>query len=166
MQNFYKTYGPLLMGLMLLSIGSNAQAVRLSVNNWNETLNASDLVFANEAGSDLNSTVETASDFSLMEIRNVGVSRAWKITVSKQDINWNVNLLPAVIRSGLNEIDAGLGVTSGSTSYVQVTDVAQDYIFGTGEVTNIELGFRVQGISLALPAQYYQTRIVFTLFGE
>ena len=157
--------------LLLIFCGSTlkGQIIRSQTQNWNQTFSGTDLTTSNEAGEDLNSSVETASNFNMLDIAGLAPGKNWKVTVSKQDINWSSGFIPSIQRTG-NGTPCGTcsGVNTGSsvTGYLQVTDAEQNFIFGSGNVSNISLQFRITGLTLAVPAQNYSTRIVFTLYGE
>ncbi len=154
---------------LLWSYSSRAQAIRLQKNNWFEVLNASDLTISGEAGSDLNPTLETSTNYNQLDIRNLGSTINWKVTVSKRDINWPSAFMPFVIRNSNGTSCGGCtGINTGTSvsGYIQITNLEQDFIYGTGRVDDIDLQFKIEGITLAVSAQNYQTEIVFTLYGD
>jgi len=157
------------LAMLLSCISSYGQAIRLQKNNWYKAFNATDLSLSGEAGSDYNPTLETSANFNQLDIRNVGDARNWKVTVSKRDINWPGTFVPYVIRNSNGApCPSCAGVNNGSSisGYLQITNIEQDFIFGAGRVDNIDLQFKIEGISLAAGAQNYQTEIIFTLYGD
>jgi hypothetical protein len=60
----------------------------------------------------------------------------------------------------------GVNGAASPSAYIAISAVETDYIFGTGEVTGIDLQFRVEGLSLTVPAASYSTEIVYTLYGD
>lgn len=147
----------------------NGQIIRSQTDKWSTDLDGDDLVDANEAGSDLNSTLETSSTFNQLDIAGINPTTTWKVTVSKEDINWTSTFIPSVQRTSIGSpcgSCAGVNIGTSSVGYVQVTDIEQDFIFGAGVVNNIDLQYKIDGITLAVDADTYQTRIVFTLYGD
>lgn len=147
----------------------NAQLVISQVSNWQEDLDQTDLAIPDEAGSDLNSVLESSSNYNQFDILNVADSQDWKITVSKSDINWPGAFLPYVQFTTTGTpcgSCAGVNVGTSVSGYLQITGIEQDFILGSGEVTGIDVQFKVEGISLTVDADNYSTEIIFTLFGD
>lgn len=154
---------------VMLGFFSNAQVIRSQTDKWESDLDGNNLTIPNEAGTDLESTVETTSNYNLVDVAGISPTTGWKITVSKEDITWNALLLPSIQRTGIgSKCGPCLGVNLGTSTigYTQITDAEQDFIFGEGNVTDIPLQYKIDGISLAVPAAQYQTVIVFTLYGD
>ena len=104
-----------------------------------------------------------------MDIAGISPSTGWKITVSKEDINWPSSFIPSAQRTSIGAACgtcSGVNIGTSVTGYIQITDLEQDFIFGEGTVNNIDLQYRIDGISLAVDADTYQTRVVFTLYGD
>ncbi len=155
--------------ILFISWQARAQLVISQVSNWQEDLDATDLSTPEEAGMDLNGTLETTSNFNQFDILNVATSQDWKITVSKSDINWPGAFIPYVQRTSNGTpcgTCSGVNIGGSVTGYLQITNLDQDFILGTGEVTDIDVQFKVEGISLTVDADNYSTEIIFTLFGD
>ena len=155
--------------LVMFSTQVNGQLVISQVSNWQEDLDATDLLTPEEAGEDLNPVLQTVANYNQLDILNVASTQNWKITVSKSDINWPAAFLPYVQRTS-NGIPcgtcSGVNTVTSPSGYLQITNLEQDFIFGSGEVTNIDVQFRVTGISLTVDADNYSTEIIFTLYGD
>ena len=155
--------------LVVCSWQMKGQLVISQVSNWQEDLDATDLSTPEEAGADLNSTLETVANYNQLDILNVATTQDWKITVSKSDINWPAAFIPYVQRTS-NGVPcgtcSGVNTITSPTGYMQVTNLEQDFVFGSGEVTDIDVQFRVTGISLTVDADNYSTEIIFTLYGD
>lgn len=169
--SIYKTkYLTLFFAICLLCGPSGwSQVVSLQLSAWTTQLDGTNLTIPSEAGADLNPTIETVSNFNNLSVQNVTDALNWKITISKQDLNWTSSFLPSVQRTSDGTpcgTCAGVNTGKSITGYLQVTDIEQDFLFGTGSVQNINLQFKVDGISLAVPAQNYQTRVIFTLYQD
>lgn len=146
-----------------------AQVIRSQVDRWENDMDGNNLSIPNEAGTDLVSTVESTASFNLIDVGGISPSTGWKITVAKEDITWNVLLIPSIQRTGNGNpcgICAGVNIGTSTVGYAAITDAEQDFIFGAGNVSNIPLQFKIDGISLAIPAGRYQTVIVYTLYGD
>lgn len=158
-----------LCAIVLCSLQVSGQLVISQLSNWREDLDATDLSTPEEAGMDLNGTLETVNNYNQFDILNVASTQDWKITVSKSDINWPGAFIPYVQRTS-NGIPCGActGVNTGISvsGYLQITNLEQDFIFGTGEVTDLDVQFKVEGISLTVDADNYSTEVMFTLFGD
>ena len=78
----------LILAFVVSATSADAQLVISQLSNWQEDLDATDLATPEEAGEDLNPTLETASNYNQLDILNVASTQDWKITISKSDINW------------------------------------------------------------------------------
>lgn len=155
--------------LFISASTASAQLVVSQVSTWKKDVDAADLSIPNEAGADLNSTVETSPNFNQLDIRNLADAKGWKISVSRQDINWPAAFTLSVKRTS-NGIPcvtcAGVNTGSSVSGYIPLGTLEQDFIFGNGEVSNIGLQFKIDGISLVVDAQSYSTEIMYTLYGD
>tara|TARA_R110002072_G_scaffold64924_8_gene161094 strand:+ start:1517 stop:2020 length:504 start_codon:yes stop_codon:yes gene_type:complete len=154
---------------LLFAFGSQAQVIRSQTEKWENDLDGNNLSTPNEAGTDLESTLETVASFNLIDVAGISPTTGWKITVAKEDISWNGLLIPSIQRTGIGNkcgSCSGVNVGTSTTGYTVITDAEQDFIFGEGNVSDIPLQYKIDGISLAIPAARYQTVIVFTLYGD
>lgn len=155
--------------MLLCSLQMDAQLVISQLSNWQEDLDATDLLTPEEAGEDLNPTLQTVANYNQLDILNVASTQDWKITVSKSDINWPAAFVPYVQRTS-NGIPCGtctgVNTVTSPAGFLQITNLEQDFVFGSGEVTNIDVQFRITGISLTVDADNYSTEIIFTLYGD
>ncbi len=158
--------------LLLLSMLPEAvlgQVIISTTSTHTESLDETSLNTPSEAGEDLLNIVETLSNFNQLSIKNVKKSQQWKVAVSRRDINWpaafsiyirrNSNGTPC---SGCTGINTGLS----PTIYVPINLLESDFIYGNGEVGNIDVQVKVEGISLTVDAQAYSTEIIYTLYGD
>lgn len=165
-------YSKIWIGMLLAFVSaqfSYGQVVTVSVNNWMETIDENDLTVPLEAGYDIDPVIETSTNYNQLDVLNVANAKDWKITVSRRDINWPGALTLSVKRTSLGTPCMGCAGVDGSTSpatYVPVTGADQDFIFGTGEVNNVNIQMRIEGLSLTIDADTYSTEIIYTLFGD
>lgn len=152
------------------SIDICAQQIVSSTFNYREVINAADLTTPNEAGSNLNSSIETSAAFTRLDIRNIGSTQGWKVVISRQDITWNNALTIFIQRTSDGSPCVTCdGVTSSISplnTYIPLQAIQTDFIYGKGEVTGIDLQVRVDGLSVLLPVDNYRTEIMYTLYGE
>ena len=163
-------YTGLFLSFMLLcQWEARAQVVITQVTTWRSNIDEAQFSIPDEAGSDINGTIESAANYNQLDILNLANTQGWKVTVSKQDINWPASFIPYLQRTS-NGMPcgtcSGINSLSSYTGYMQITNMEQDFIFGSGEVSDIDIQFRIEGLSLAVDAQNYTTEIIFTLYGE
>ncbi len=158
-----------LCGSFFLCSTASAQVIISSQTNWRESINENSLATPSEAGSDLTSVIETTTDFNLLNIQNVANTTNWKVSISRQDINWPSAFTLQVRRNSSGLACAGcsgLNLAKSPSSYLTIVPLETDFIFGTGEVTGIELQFKLSGLSLTVEANSYSTNVVYTLYGD
>lgn len=159
----------MLLVVIGIQIPMSAQIIRSQTSKWSNDLDGGNLTTVNEAGADLNSTLETTSNFNRVDVAGISTTQGWRVTVSKIDISWPAAFIPSVQRTSTGTpcgTCAGVNTGTSVTGYLQVTDVEQNFIFGTGTVNDINIQFKIDGITLAVPAGTYQTTVVFTLYGD
>jgi hypothetical protein len=114
-------------------------------------------------GSDLVSDYESGlGRFHLSVIGSTGAEDTWRVDVSRTYANW-----PEGIKLFLRRID-GSGtssgvITSGGTLYQEATTVPSSFCTGRGDVSDIDLMFKISGISLHIPPGVYSTSVIFTV---
>jgi hypothetical protein len=81
----------------------------------------------------------------------------YQVLVEKSDINWDPNLTVSVVRTGGNNVNGGL-------SFIPITNTPQLFYNGTGNSGVVNYQYRVEGVSVLIPADTYSTDIVFTFF--
>lgn len=156
----------LYIAFSLCTIGAHGQILVSSTVNHREDIDAEDLATANEAGEDLVPNIESISNFTQLDIYNVALTKNWKVTVSRQDINWHPSLSLYIKRTGSGSPE-GTGVNPGSPAgYLEITSFEEDFIIGQGVVTGIECQIQIQGLSVTLPVDAYSTDVIYTLYGD
>ncbi len=155
--------------LMLGGGLTQAQVVIVSVSNHREDIDENDLTVPLEAGYDLEPMVETSASFNKLDVLNMAKSKDWKVTVSRRDINWAAALTVSVKRNSTGTPCSGCaGVNTGlsPSTYIPLSLGEQNFIYGTGEVSGIDIQMRIQGLSLTIDADTYATEIIYTLYGD
>lgn len=169
MKKLLKHILPLFGLLIFLQTEVQGQLVISQVSTWRQSLDASNLSIPDEAGADLNPVLETPTNFNQLDILNMAASQGWKITVSKQDMNWPSAFVPYLQRTddGIPcATCSGVNTFMSVPGYMEITDMEQDFIYGAGEVTDIDIQFKVEGLSLAVDAENYATEVIFTIYGD
>ena len=125
-----------------------------------------------EAGMDYTSTV-TSSSGPTVDISHKngwakwGGTFNWKVYINKADLYWNQSLEIQVRRSGDGTGGSWFNnFISGGTNFQTVTNVP-NYFFNGGAVRNdVPIEFRINNISVLIPADSYETTIYFTIYDN
>ena len=155
--------------LMLICGIAQAQVVIVSVSNYREDVDENDLTVPLEAGYDLEPMIETSASFNQLDVLNVAKSKDWKVSVSRRDVNWPGALTLSVKRTSTGTACmgcSGVNVGLSPSTYIPLTAAEQNFIYGTGEVTGINIQMRIQGVSLTIDADTYSTEVIYTLYGD
>ena len=136
------------------------QALDITVTgSWSRTIDALDL--QSGAGSDLNSSYESAADAVSINISaTTGASDAWRVDVRKTDTNWHNNFYLYVQRTSDG---TGSGSISGGGSYQEITDTDQSFFSGSGDRSDIDFQLKLTGVSLQISPDTYTTTIYYTV---
>lgn len=159
----------LFLFFVLRGLPVSGQLVISQMTTLSEDLEAADLSIPDEAGADLQSSFVSAPDFNQLDILNMASSQGWKISVSRRDINWPAAFVPYIQRTSSGVpcgTCAGVNPVTSVNGYLQITSMEQYFIYGTGEVTGIDVQFKVEGISLSVQADSYSTEVIFTIYGD
>ena len=114
------------------------------------------------AGQNYSPEIESTSNAVLMSITGFKNKDNWSVTVNKSDANWDTGVAVYVKRTTAG---TGLGTVSGGTTYLQVLNTPQTFVTGTGKhVSDINLQYKLNGISVELEATTFYTDIVYTLY--
>lgn len=131
--------------------------------NWTVTAPSASI---SDAGNNYGSSIlESVSNQVVFSITG-GSLTSYTIQVSRIDADWSNQLSIFVRRTGTGT-GGILGSINGGTNYQQVTTFPQFFFNGSlgfsNNRSNIPVQFRIDGISVLLPAKTYATTIVFTL---
>ena len=111
-----------------------------------------------EAGSDLNPIYTTSP--SLINI-SLNTRRRYRISIRKNDTNWDNTLTLHVRRTG-SGIGTRGGRISGGTNYIQLTDFNQTFFEGRRSRSNIPIQYEFRNITVLVPADGHTTAVVYT----
>jgi hypothetical protein len=147
--------------MLVLLFLTEAEGIDISATGgWTETVNSSDLVSG--AGSNLIVTYESATNATIVSITNC-LSRFdnWRVDVRRVDGgNWHANFTLSVRRTSNG---TGLGSISGGLSYIGITTTDSQFFSGRGNRSNINLQYRLTGMSVSISPKNYSTTVVFTV---
>lgn len=157
------------IGMVLFLGTAKGQIIISTLSSHVQSIDENNLNVPGEAGSDIASQITTASNFNQLDILNMGTTRQWKVSVSRYDIHWPAAFSLSVKRTS-NGIAcggcAGINLGASPAGFVTINLSETDFIFGSGEVVDINLQFQISGLSLTVPADSYMTEIVYTLYGD
>lgn len=138
--------------LLLISFLS-AQSIRVT-GEWNYTIPSNDIM---EAGEDFSGTYESNLNQVYIDIE---YNRSWRVYVNKNNIDWNDDIRLAVKRTG-----DGIGSRriQGGKNYKVIRNSSNYFFRGERDRFYIPLQYRIQNISVLMPANTYVVEIVYTL---
>lgn len=116
-----------------------------------------------KAGEDYSLETESKQDVAKLDIKKLKKQAYWRVTVCKNDINWDNQVKVYVRRTNSG---SGNGTVWGCTNYTQIRNMPITVLQGQGALSNIYLQYKLDGISLAVPANTYYTDIVYTLYEQ
>jgi hypothetical protein len=128
-----------------------------AVGVWSTSLTASDL--AAGAGSDLRSPIEGAAGHVALTISNTA-GASWTVTVRNDSVLWpaGVHISVRIASTG-----SGAGSVSGGGAYLALDGAAQTLLSGTGDRADVQLQFKLDGVSVRNSFGNYSANIVYTL---
>lgn len=144
--------------IVLLSFISPAHASDLSAAGiWSTSLTASDL--AAGPGSDLRSPVESAAGQVALTISNTA-GGSWTVTVRDDGALWpaGVHISVRIASTG-----SGSGSVSGGGAYLALGGAAQTLLSGTGDRADVQLQFKLDGVSVRNSLGNYSANIIYSL---
>lgn len=123
--------------------------------DWNFTVPAD----VTEAGLDIKNNYDSAVNQMYMDIEH---NSLWKVTMQRYDIEWNDNFNYKVRRTGNGT--AGKGQIEGGEKWKEIkNDKADKFFTGENTILNIPFQYKIEGVSVIIPAYMYSTDIIFTL---
>ena len=147
------------IGLMLLgAFQASAQEIRIR-GDVEFTYKYSKI----KAGQNYSLETEGKQDGVTMDIRKLKRNSYWAVTVYKSDINWDNSVKIFARRTNRG---SGNGYTWGFTNYTRIRNMPQTVMQGYGMLNNIYLQYKLRGISIDLPADTYNTDIIYTLYEK
>jgi len=124
--------------------------------DWNFTVPPSEYT---EAGEDIGGNYESAVNQMYMNIES---NDKWEVSVQRYDISWNDDFLYAVRRTG--DGVSGKSKIKGGTDWKEIKDGISEKLFeGEKTILSIPFQYKIDGVSVTIPAYVYSTEVVFTI---
>ncbi|MBU2651925.1 MAG: hypothetical protein KKA81_13430 [Bacteroidetes bacterium] len=155
----------LLWALTIVTLSVQGQGLVISVNG----IPAFPPITITEAGEDFNGTYNSVSGNQITVathsfMHNLIGNFMWKVTVHKSDNNWDSSLGLETIRTGTGTRGSiFFNSITGGTNYQTITNLPADFFWGTGRWYDIPVAYRLNGVSVLLPADQYETTVIFTI---
>jgi len=144
--------------MVMLLACVQAQAVDISATGgWTETIDASDL--AGGAGTNLIDNYESAAAATILEVYGTGVND-WYVDVTRSDITWHGDFTLYVKRISDG---TGSGWVANGIAYIAIETVDSDFFNGNGDRSNINVQYRLTGMSVSVPPGMYSTTVTYTV---
>jgi hypothetical protein len=144
--------------ITLLAYASMAVSIT-AIGGVSRTIDSSDLISG--AGSDLRDTYESPSDATSIAILDcTGTAEAWRVDVSRSDVEWNSNLTLYLRRTSDG---IGDGTILGGEEYQEVTSSINAFFSGEGDRQFIYVQYKLTGESVQIPRDQYISNITYTV---
>lgn len=139
--------------LLIFSTLSTAQTIRIT-GDWNFSIPSSDI---KEAGEDFSGSYESNLNQVYIDVES---NKTWTVLVQKNNIDWNNDLRIYVKRSG-----DGIGSkkVTGGKNYRRIRNKSNNFFKGDKDRLFIPLQYKVDRVSVTIPANTYIVEIVYTL---
>ena len=149
--------------LILLSAFSvKSQSLHL-MGSWSISVPSSSI---SEAGNDYNTTLTSSLNQTLLDISVPVTNISWRVDVHKQDSFWNTSLILWIHKTGDGGGESGSSIIPiGFTPYQQVSNLEQLFFAGTKNHVNIPVQYEIQGLSVLIPSENYNTNVIYTLIA-
>lgn len=127
-----------------------------------------------EAGEDFPSGIETESSFFISVLYTDNLNKKknpntkWNIKVFKSDLNWDNKLKLEMKRTGRGDRlgNSGNPNIHDGENYQEISNTSTYFFRGMHEVVYIPVTLRLSGLSVAMGAETFETRVVFTVYDE
>lgn len=145
--------------MVMLLACVQAQAVDVNaIGGWTETIDATDLVGG--AGTNLIDTYESPTASTVLEVDDAPPSNRWYVVVRSSDINWHGDFTLYVKRTSDG---TGPGDITDGTAYIAIETVDSAFFSGTENRSNINVQYRLTGMSVSIPPGIYSTTVTYTV---
>ena len=152
--------------LLVLNFSMTAQINITATGIWDLNVQPTDVFEAgndyagtyNSANNQINISVTQSSFFA-----NLLSNYQWRVDVRKQDVNWHTNLRLYARRTGNGNPFWINGLVSGGNNFVELSNTNQILITGNRTRYDIPIQYRLEGVSVLLPVQTYETVIIYTV---
>ena len=156
---------------LFFSIGAFGQPLKVEIENNARFENTNYMI--NEAGEDFpsiesESNVQVSITYSNYWDKKDNPNGKWRINVHKSDIQWNSNLMLQIKRTGngyKGENDKKGNIHDGD-NYQTVTNTPIYFFQGKDEINYIPLQLKIEGLSVTMGAQDFETKVVLTVYDD
>jgi hypothetical protein len=146
------------LGLVLSCCFASCQAADISVSGiWSPVLSAADL--AGGAGTDLRSSLESASGQGALAVSNTG-GASWEVMVRSDGA-----VAPAGVTLFVRiaAVGSGAGTVAATGTYVRLDGSARTLISGSGERSGVQLQYKLVGASVRNAVGSYSSTIIYSI---
>jgi hypothetical protein len=151
--------------ILLISHFTYAQSIS-TTGGWSATRSSADIA---NIGQDLpNSLSGGASNQTLMSLNSLTTGN-WQVQVQRLDAVWDSSLILELYKQSNGSAVPGSisPIFTGGDSYMTINTMPQTIfnlsVSGSGSINDIQIRYRMSGISVLLPAKQYSTTIMYTL---
>ena len=135
----------------------DGRAITVSVTgNWTLVIDTPDLIAG--PGSDFNPQYLSAVDQVIVAVSSTG--KAWAVSIEGAFTYWHGDLSLDVHRTSEG---SGSGTISGGTGWQQVTTSSQQFFDGSKRRTDVNVQYRLNGMSVQVPPDTYSGTITYTV---
>jgi hypothetical protein len=139
---------------------SSLPSITLKANGkWTLKLDWHDI--PDGAGSMYDSTHESdQNEVRLTISKTVSTDSQWRLDVKRIDYSWNPALRIYIKRTSDG---SGDGTIQNGLTYMEITEMDQYFFEGTGDRKQIDIQFKVEGLTIDIPPNDYTTEIYYTV---
>lgn len=125
-----------------------------ATGEWNYTIPTNDIT---EAGEDFTGIYESSVNQTYVDIEN---TNKWDVLVQKIDIDWDNTFNLFVKRTG-----NGIGQKNlkGGSNYKEINNKSAKFFSGDRDRISIPLQYKIEKVSVTIPAHTYIVEIVYTI---
>jgi len=127
-----------------------------------------------EAGEDFPSGIESESSFFISVLytddfnKKKNPNTKWSIKVFKSDLTWHNNLMLECKRTGNGDKikNSGNANIHDGENYQEISNTSTYFFRGKSEIAYIPIALIINGLSLVMGAETFETSVVFTVYDE
>lgn len=142
--------------LACVSFAATGHAQDISASGgWSETIDASDLISG--AGSDLTDAYVSNASATTISVTYTG---SWRVDARRTDSFWHPDYTLFGQRTSGG---SGSGSIAGGLSYQGISTSDAAFFSGTGDRSEIDVQYKLTGVSVSAQAATYSATVTFTL---
>ena len=146
----------------VISVNLYSLGMQCTVNgDWSVTVDGTSLIGG--PGTTVIGTYESASDQATVAVWSITKPEfTYRLDVSKSDSQWHNDFTLSVRRTNDG---SGSGSISDGTDYQVITDSDESFFEGEDSRTGVNLQYKLEGVSITIPADIYSTTVTYTVTG-